>query len=44
MNIVVKDCFYSAETFHKNGAPIRGYGQWTYREWRERGMFNITEL
>ncbi len=43
MNIVVMECFYSANPFDENGVPIRGYRQRMYREWRERGMFNTSE-
>ncbi|XP_063595812.1 uncharacterized protein LOC134772704 [Penaeus indicus] len=43
MNIVVMECFYSADPFDENGVPIRGYRQRMYREWRERGMFNTSE-
>ena len=43
MNIVVMECFYSANPFDENGVPVRGYQQRMYREWRERGMFNTSE-
>ena len=43
MNIVVMECFYSANPFDENGVPVRGYRQRMYREWRERGMFNTSE-
>ena len=43
MNIVVMECFYSADPYDENGVPIRGYRQRMHREWRERGMFNTIE-
>ena len=43
MNIVVMECFFSADPFDGNGVPIRGYRQRMFREWRERGMFHISE-
>ena len=43
MNIVVMECFYSADPFDENGVPIRGYRQRMHKEWPERGMFNTSE-
>ena len=41
--IVVIKCFYNAELFGENGAPVRLYCQQMCREWQERGIFSIIE-
>jgi len=37
------ECFLRSNPFDDTGRPIRGYRQRMMREWRERGVFYITE-
>ena len=37
------ECFYRSKPFDENGKPIRGYRQGMFREWRNRGGFELTE-
>ena len=43
VNKVVMECFFRSKPFDVEGKPIRGYRQRMMREWRERGVFDVTE-
>ena len=38
------ECFYRSKPFDEEGKTIRGYRKRMFREWRESGMFESTEL
>ena len=37
------ECFFRSKPFDDNGKPIRGYRQRMRQEWKENGVFEITE-
>ena len=37
------DCFFRSKPFDDDGKPIRGYRQRMMQEWKEHGVFEITE-
>ena len=43
VNKVVMECFYRSKTFDEEREPVRGYRQRMFREWRDRGLFELTE-
>ena len=36
-------CFFRIKPFHDDSKPIRGYNQRMMQEWKEHGVFEITE-
>ena len=43
VNKVVMEFFYRSKPFDEEGKPVRGYRQKMFREWRDRGLFELTE-
>ena len=43
VNKVVMKCFYRSKPFDKEGKPVRGYRQRTFKKWRDRRLFESTE-
>lgn len=43
MNIVVMKCYFRSKPLEENGVPMKGYRQRMYKEWKERGLFNVSE-
>ena len=43
VNKIVMECFFRIKHFHDDGKPIRGYRQRMMQEWKEHGVFEITE-
>ena len=43
VNKIVMDCFFRSKTFDDDGKTIRGYRQLMMQEWKEHGVFEITE-
>ena len=37
------ECFFRSKPFDDDGKPIRGYRQRMMQEWKEYGIFEITE-
>ena len=37
------ECFYRSKPFDEEVKSIRGYRKKMFREWREKGMFDLTE-
>ena len=37
------ECFFRSKPFDDDGKPIRGYRQRMMQEWKEHGVFEITE-
>ena len=37
------ECFYRSRPFDEERKPVRGYRQKMFREWRDRGLFELTE-
>ena len=37
------DCFFRSKSFDDDSKPIRGYRQRMMQEWKEHGVFEITE-
>ena len=40
---VVLECFYRSNPFDEEGKPIKGNRQRMFREWRCRGLLELTE-
>ena len=43
MGKVVTKCFFRSKSFDDDGKPIRGYRQRMMQQWKEHGIFEITE-
>ena len=43
VNKIVIEYFYRSKPFDEEGKSIRGYRKKMFREWREKGMFDLTE-
>ena len=43
VNKIVMECFFRSKPFDDDGKPIRGYRQRMMQEWKEHGVFEITE-
>ena len=43
VNKVVMEFFFRSKASDDDGKPIRGYGQRMMQEWKEHGLFEITE-
>ena len=43
VNKIVMECFFRSKPFDDDGRPIRGYRQRMMQEWKEHGIFEITE-
>ena len=43
VNIVVMECYFRSKPLDENGVPIKGYRQRMYKEWKERGFFDVSE-
>ena len=43
VNKIVMECFFRSKPFDDNGKPIRRYRQQMMQEWKEHGVFEITE-
>jgi len=43
VNIVVMECYFRSKPLDENGVPIKGYRQRMYKEWQERGFFDVSE-
>ena len=43
VNKIVMECFFKSKPFDDDGKPIRGYRQQMMQEWKEHGVFEITE-
>ena len=43
LNKIVIYCFFRSKPFDDDGKPIRGYRQRMMQEWKEHGVFEITE-
>ena len=37
------ECFFRSKSFDDDSKPIRGYRQRMMQEWKEHGVFEITE-
>ena len=37
------ECFFRSKPFDDDGEPIRGYRQRMMQEWKEHGVFEITQ-
>ena len=40
---IVMECFFRSKSFDDDSKPIRGYRQRMMQEWKEHGVFEITE-
>ena len=43
VNKIVMECFFRSKPFDDDIKPIRGYRQQLMQEWKEHGVFEITE-
>ena len=43
VNMIVMECFFRSRPFDNEGKPIRGYRQRMMQEWKEHGVFEISE-
>ena len=43
MNNIVMECFFRSKPFDDEGKSIRRYRQRMIQEWKEHGVFEITE-
>ena len=43
VNKIVMECFFRSKPFDDDDKPIRGYRQRMMQEWKEHGVFEITE-
>jgi len=37
------ECYFRSKPLDENGVPIKGYRQRMYKEWQERGFFDVSE-
>ena len=43
VNKIIMEFFFRSKPFDDDGEPIRGYRQQMMQEWKEHGVFEITE-
>ena len=37
------ECYFRSKLLYKNGVPVKGFRQRMYKEWKEQGVFDVSE-